>query len=227
MIISENVFLKNLKKCISTVKTKEWSESEIVSISAISHHLYCPRQNALIHTEGVFADNELTVSGNIGHEFVDEEDSYTDHGIKKETSYRVFSEIYGMSGIADIIEFPKGLPPLPIDYKNGKISSWENQEAQVCAIAVCLEEMLNVEIPVGAIYHIQSKKRHEFSLDSFLRRKTLKAVEEIRENLMTNSVPKAAYSALCDNCSLYKFCLPKKSADRMFNNPFIPVKFNG
>lgn len=102
---------------------QEWSESQIVPISAISHHLYCPRQNALIHTEGVFSDNTLTTSGNIGHQFVDEEKSYIDHGLRKETSYRVFSEQYGISGIADIIEFPQNAPPLPIDYKNGKISS--------------------------------------------------------------------------------------------------------
>ena len=205
-----------------------WSESEIIPISAISHHLYCPRQNALILTEGVFSDNVLTTSGNIGHQFVDDEKSYTDHGIKKETSYRVFSEKYGLSGIADIIEFPLNAPPLPIDYKNGKISSWENQESQVCAIAICLEEMLDVEIEIGAIYHIQSKKRHEFTIDNLLREKTLRAVEEIRHNLVNNILPKAEYSKrLCDNCSLYQFCLPKIKESKSIDSIFKPVDFNG
>lgn len=205
----------------------EWLESEIVPISAISHHLYCPRQNALIHTEGLFLDNALTTSGNIGHEFVDNEVSYLDHGIRKETSYRVFSEIYGITGIADIIEFPKNSPPLPIDYKNGKIASWDNQEAQVCAIALCLEEMLDVEIPVGAIYHIQSKKRHEFKIDESMRKKTIQAINEIRYNLINNILPVGTYSKICDNCSLKNLCLPKIDRINQITNIFKPVKLNG
>jgi len=207
---------------------KEYSESQIVPISAISHHLYCPRQNALIHTEGVFQDNALTTSGNIGHQFVDDEKSYMDHGLRKETSYRVFSEQYGISGIADIIEFPINEAPLPIDYKNGKIASWDNQEAQVCAIALCLEEMLDTRINKGAIYHIQSKKRHEFKIEDVLRQKTLQAIEEIRNNLTLNIVPKAVYSKRkCDNCSLYSLCLPKLNADRLIDPIFKPVELNG
>ncbi|HMV42907.1 MAG TPA: CRISPR-associated protein Cas4 [Leptospiraceae bacterium] len=207
---------------------KEWSESEIVPISAISHHLYCPRQNALIHTEGVFSDNALTTSGNIGHQFVDVENSFVDHGLRKETAYRVFSEEYGISGIADIIEFPKDKPPLPIDYKNGRISSWENQESQVCAIALCLEEMLSVKIGLGAIYHVQSKRRHEFQLDQALRDKTIRAIQEIRENLVGNIVPKAEYSKRkCDNCSLFDLCLPKLERARKNDFLFKPVDFNG
>lgn len=201
---------------------KEWIESEIVPISAISHHLYCPRQNALIHTEGVFSDNELTVSGNIGHEFVDEERSYEDHGLKKETSFRVFSEELGISGIADIIEFPENLPPFPIDYKNGKIASWENQEAQLCAVALCLEEMFQAKVFYGAIYHIQSKKRHEVEFTEAMRDKTKRAIFEIRHNLVNNILPDAVYSKLCDRCSLYIHCLPKR---KTIYNPFIPVQY--
>jgi CRISPR-associated exonuclease Cas4 len=206
---------------------KEWSESEIVPISAISHHLYCPKQNALIHTEQVFSDNELTVSGNIGHQVVDEEKSYIDHGIKKETSYRVFSEEYGITGIADIIEFPEVNNPFPIDYKNGKIASWENQEAQLCAIAMCLEEMLDTKVYYGAIYHIHSKKRHEVEFTKNLRDITIKAIEEIRFNLVNKVVPEISYSKLCNRCSLYEHCLPKKNESIKKMNLFKPVKFDG
>ncbi len=205
---------------------KEWIEDEVIPISAISHHLYCPRQNALIHTEGVFLDNELTISGNIGHEFVDEEQSYEDHGIHKETSFRVFSDKYGITGIADIIEFPDNEPPLPIDYKNGKISSWENQEAQVCAIAMCIEEMLDVQVPKGAIYHIQSKKRHEFPITTDLKKMTVKAIEEIRYNMINRVVPQIEYSKLCDRCSLIELCLPKLKKINNYDI-FTPVKFYG
>lgn len=186
----------------------EFTDNEIVPISAISHHLYCPRQNALIHTEGVFLDNDLTVSGNIGHTFVDEEKGYDDHGIRKETSLRVYSDRYGLSGIADIVEFPSKGPPFPIDYKNGRIASWKNQEAQLCAVAICLEEMLGVEVPTGAIYHVQSKKRHTVRFDEELRVITLTAVEEIRSALTSNTVPEARPGKICRRCSLQTLCLP-------------------
>lgn len=201
---------------------KEWSDFEVVPISAISHHLYCPRQNALIHTEGVFSENELTVSGSIGHKFVDEEKSYMDHGTHKETSYRVFSEELGITGIADIIEFPDSLPPYPIDYKNGKIASWENQEAQLCAVALCLEEMFDVNILHGAIYHIQSKKRHEVEFSNKLRNLTKQAISEIRNNLINNYVPERKYSKICDLCSLFNICLPKRKTQESI---FKPVKY--
>lgn len=202
----------------------EFKDNEIVLISAISHHLYCPRQSALIHTEGVFLDNELTVSGNIGHTFVDEEKSYDDHGIHKETSLRVYSDRYGLSGIADIVEFPKKGPPFPIDYKNGRIASWKNQEAQLCAIAICLEEMLGVEVPEGAIYHVQSKKRRTVRFDAELRVITLTAVEEIRSALTSNTVPEARPGKICRRCSLQPLCLPTlggHSTDDIFR----PVAF--
>ncbi len=93
---------------------------------------------------------------------------------------------------------------------------------------MCLEEMLDVEITTGAIYHIQSKKRHEFTIDYALRQKTLHAIEEIRHNLVNNILPKAEYSKRkCDNCSLYDFCLPKIKEPKTLNSIFKPVEFNG
>ncbi len=190
---------------------RDFTEKEIVPISAISHYLYCPRQNALIHTEGVFLDNDLTISGNIGHSFVDEEKSYEDHGVHKETSLRVYSERYGVSGIADIIEFPQNSAPFPIDYKNGRIASWKNQEAQLCAIALCLEEMLGTAVPSGAIYHIQSRKRHTVHFSEELRTLTIEAIEKIRAALLANSVPPAKPGKKCRRCSLQSLCLPTLS----------------
>jgi len=186
----------------------EFTENEIIPISAISHHLYCPRQNALIHVEGVFLDNELTTGGNIGHEYVDEERSIRERGMRKETSLRVYSDRLGLSGIADIVEFPDRGPPFPIDYKHGRIASWENHEAQLCAIALCLEEMLNCSVPAGAIFHIQSKRRHEVAFTPELRATTLKSIDEIREVLTHSLMPRAVFSKKCNKCSLRPHCMP-------------------
>lgn len=203
----------------------EWSENEVIPISAISHHVYCPRQNALIHVGGVFMDNELTISGSLGHEFVDEEKSYEDHGLHKETSLPVYSDEYGIRGIADIVEFPKDEPPYPIDYKNGKISSWLNHEAQLCAIAICLEEMLKTNIFRGSIYHIQSKKRHEVEFSKELRNLTLQAIIEIRQILNDLEIPKIPYSKRCNKCSLLEHCLPELNGKTKKIDIFKPVDF--
>lgn len=218
--------IKKTSKGNQTMNQKEFTDSEIIPISSISHHLYCPRQNALIHVLGVFADNELTVSGDIGHEFVDQEESYEDHNVYKETSYRVFSEILGISGIADIIEFPKDKPPYPIDYKNGKLpedKEWINMESQLCAIAMALEEMLDTEVPKGAIYHIQSKKRREVVFTKTLRELTTKTIQEIREMLLKSEIPIIAYSKLCRRCSLLEICMPKLNQEKTKINPFKPL----
>lgn len=196
----------------------DFTEEEIIPISAISHHLYCPRQNGLIHIEGVFADNERTVSGNLGHEVVDEEDGIEDHGLHKETSLRVYSDNLGLVGIADIVEFPASGSPFPIDYKNGRISSWTNHEAQLCAIALCLEEMLSCRIETGAIYHISSRKRHIVHFTEKLRGITIIAVEEIREVFINKRLPAVTSNRkLCHNCSLKELCLPDACHLNKFN----------
>lgn len=196
----------------------EFSEEEIIPISAISHHLYCPRQNGLIHIEGVFADNERTVSGNQGHEVVDEEESIEDHGLHKETSLRLYSDRLGLVGVADIVEFPEKGSPFPIDYKNGRISRWMNHEAQLCAIALCLEEMLACEIEAGAIYHIMSKKRHTVHFTERLRRVTLETIEEIREVFRSRILPPVASNRkICGLCSLKELCLPEAFRGEEFN----------
>lgn len=204
----------------------DFADTEIVPISAISHHLYCPRQNALIHTEGVFLDNDLTTSGNIGHERVDEEKSFEEHGVHKETSLRVYSDRYGLSGIADIVEFPEGRPPFPIDYKNGRIASWKNQEAQLCAVALCLEEMFGTHISEGAIYHIRSKKRHIARFTDDLRRTTLDTINAIRANLRENIVPAAEFGRKCRRCSLKDLCLPELPRGGSPASIFAPAELN-
>ena len=184
----------------------------LIPISAISHYLYCPRQAALIHVEQVFVDNALTISGDIGHENVNRERGEIDHGVRKEYSLRVFSDNLGLIGVADVIEFQEGCPPLPIDYKHGRISKWANHEAQVAAIALCLEEMLAVKIEKGAIYHIQSKRRRVFEITEALRELTKQTIFALREMIEKQAVPPGEYIKKCYRCSLLKVCMPKIAA---------------
>jgi CRISPR-associated exonuclease Cas4 len=182
---------------------------ELLPISAISHYLYCPRQAALIHVEHEFADNVLTIGGDIGHENVNRERGETEIGVRKEYSLRVFSDTYGLTGIADVVEFYPNAAPLPIDYKHGRIAQWINHEAQVVAIAFCLEEMMGVRIEKGAIYHIQSKRRRIFEITVMLRDLTKRTIESLQNMLQNQVVPPAEHSAKCNRCSLIAICMPK------------------
>jgi len=190
----------------------EWSDEDIVAVSALSHLLYCERQMALIHVEGVFLDNSLTVGGNIGHERVDRERSVYRSGCRIETSLPVFSDRLGIRGVADLVEFPAEGPPLPIDYKHGRIGKWLPAEVQVCALALCLEEMLDCAIPTGAIYHIRSRRRREFDLHQSLRNMTTDAILRTREIISQGDLPAPIFDKKCKRCSLITVCQPNISA---------------
>jgi len=204
-------------------KFKDWTDAEIIPISALSHYVYCPRQYALIHIEGVFVHNRLTMGGKIGHEVVDQEASFNDHGLRKETSLRVYSDALGLTGIADVVEFPSDGPPFPVDYKHGHKASWQNHEVQLCAIALCLEEMFDLNIPQGAIYHLYSKKRHTVNFSSELIAKTKQAIEEVRSLAVNQTLPAAQYSSKCDNCSLRSVCLPEFTKPQ-HQSIFVPME---
>jgi len=198
---------------------KEWSETEIIPISALSHFLYCERQYALIHIEGIFIHNNLTAGGKIGHEFVDTENELIDHGLRKEMSLRLYSDRLGLSGIADLVEFPDGKPPFPVDYKHGRIASWRNHEAQLCAIALCLEEMLGTDVPEGAIYHLYSKKRHTVAFTPELRMQTMQMIDRIRSLAISQTLPAPQNGRKCRRCSLRPACQPEvqqHSEDHLF-----------
>lgn len=191
---------------------REWAEDEVIAISALSHYLYCPRQYALIHIEGVFIDNHLTVGGSIGHSTVDRGREYAERGVPCESSMRVYSDELGLSGIADLVEFPEDGPPFPVEYKHGRIKSWTNHEVQLCAIALCIEEMLGVSIAAGAIYHIGSRRRRKVELGETLRRTTRVAIARIRALQTRRELPAPVFGAICRRCSLKPACQPEALA---------------
>ena len=116
-----------------------------VPLSAIQHWKICPRRCALIHVAGIWEENLLTVEGHLLHERV--HNSAIEHrpGVKIATGLRLFSKRLGLTGQADVVEFPKEAPPFPVEYKRGKPKNIEPYTLQLCAQAMCLEEMLNVK----------------------------------------------------------------------------------
>lgn len=186
-------------------------DDEIVQISSLSHYAFCPRRCALMSIEGIWADNEHTILGAILHERVDEIEYETVKGARIARSLPIFSIRHGLNGKADVIEFRKD-EVIPVEYKKGKRRRYENDEIQLCAQALCLEEMFGIQVRRGFIYYASSKKRREVRIDENLRKRTVETIEKVRQLFQDQEIPSAVYiTKRCEECSLVGICLPRLS----------------
>lgn len=185
-------------------------DAPVVLISAIEHYSYCPRQCALIHVEQTYDENVFTIRGKLAHERVDSGDDTPIRGVATERGIPLWSETLGLQGKADAVEWRNGVP-YPVEYKLGRRHA-AHADLQLCAQALCLEEMLGVVIPRGAIYAATTKKRHEVIFDQVLRERTLEVIAAIKTMLEEQQLPAAPNDARCPNCSLINACLPQVSA---------------
>jgi CRISPR-associated exonuclease Cas4 len=186
---------------------RPWPEEELVPLSALEHFAYCPRQCALIHVEQVFDENVYTLRGRAIHEHVDEPGTEWVEGVRVERALPLWSRRLGLTGKADMVEFP-GNVPYPVDYKHGPKGRAKFARFQLCGQALCLEEMFGEGVPKGAIYHFRSRCRSEIEFTAGLREDTLRLVEQIREMLTSALVPAPPNDARCPNCSLAGVCMP-------------------
>ncbi len=180
-------------------------------LSALNHFVYCDRRCALIHVEGIFVENAYTLEGSQAHEKADTPGYETIAGVRVERALPLFSHHLGLSGKADIVEFHPGAIPYPVDYKRGKRKKWDNDDVQLCAQALCLEEMFNTEVPRGAIFHASSKRRREIVFEQSLRALTLETINRVRQMIVRREVPLARLKPQCDGCSLHELCMPELS----------------
>jgi CRISPR-associated exonuclease Cas4 len=183
-----------------------------VLISAIEHYSYCPRQCALIHVEQTFDENLYTIRGKLMHARVDSGTDEPIRGVETLRGIPLWSEHYGLRGKADAVEWHAGVP-YPVEYKVGRRNGIHT-DVQLCAQALCLEEMLGVAVPRGAIYYGTTRRRHEVRFDAALREQTLAFIEAIRSMLAAQQLPAAPNDARCPNCSLLHSCLPDVVARR-------------
>ncbi len=184
-----------------------------VLISALNQYLYCPRRCALIHLEGLFEENAWTLEGSLLHDRTDTPGVEERPGVRIARALPVFSRTLGLVGKADVVEFyrqPNGSEvPYPVDYKRGRKRKWDNDDVQVCAQGLCLEEMLQTPVPAGAIFHAGSKRRREVHFDAALRTLTEQAIQDVRRLLVERRVPPAVLMPRCDGCSVRGVCLPE------------------
>jgi CRISPR-associated exonuclease Cas4 len=186
----------------------EQSDLEMVSISALNQYVFCPRRCALTHVEGMWADNEHTVIGSLLHDRADEPGHETDDGVTLLRSLPLYSKRRGLTGKADIVERRDG-ELIPVEYKKGKRRRFDNDDIQLCAQALCLEEMFATKVARGFIYHATSRRRREVTFDERLREKTERTIVAVREMLATGRVPAAELKPRCDGCSLREICMPE------------------
>lgn len=177
-------------------------------ISALNHFAFCPRRCALIHTEGVWSDNAHTVQGTIAHEHADSVGYETAKGTTALRGLVLFSHRHGLSGRADIVEVSGGVYA-PVEYKKGKRRHFDNDDVQLCAQGLCLEEMFACRVPRGFVFHAASKRRREVEFNELLRSETLRIVGVVRALLASTRVPPARLLPRCDGCSLRGVCLPE------------------
>lgn len=186
---------------------------DLIMISALQHYVFCPRQCALIHVEQTWEESGRTAEGRILHERVHEEGNEMRSGVRIERGVSLRSLRLGLIGKADVVEFHRREDgtwrPFPVEYKRGKPKPDHCDKIQLCAQALCLEEMIQVEIPGGALFYGQTRRRLDVVFDNNLRRETEEASGQVRELLNSGKTPKPVYAKRCDNCSLIADCLPK------------------
>lgn len=212
---------------IENPKSQITNPTELLPLSLLNDYLFCPRRAALKIVEGWRAENKHTVLGDIVHEHADLPGYEVAKGIKLLRALPVFSDRLGLNGKCDVVEaelrststnLKSEISNLklgsfaalrPVEYKKGKRRQFENDDAQLCAQALCLEEMFKLPVERGAVFHAESKRRREVEFTPELRTLTEEAIQQLHRLLALEQVPPAEFKPACEECSLYRICLPE------------------
>lgn len=186
-----------------------YSDDNRVLISAIEHYSYCPRQCALIHIEQVFEENVFTLQGNAQHTRVDEEMTTFEDGKRVERALPLWSERLGLIGKADVVEFYPDGQVVPVEYKHGGRREHTHDDLQICAQALCLEEMLGVTVSSGMLFYHASHASRVVKFTAALREATCATIEAIRELWESGEMPLPVNDKRCEKCSLINICQPE------------------
>jgi len=207
---------------LNQIQSRErmFSDEDLLLISGLNHLIFCERRWALVYMEMEWDENVWTVEGKQLHESVHEQGSNVRSGVRMVRGLRLRSLMLGLYGVADLVEFHPhdngaALPgffgrwlPYPVEYKRGRKRYDSADEVQLCAQALCLEEMLNVVVPKGAIYYGQPRRRSEIDLTADLREEVARLCFRARELYGSRLIPPPRAGRHCSNCSLENICMP-------------------
>ncbi len=193
-----------------------YCEDDLLPLSALQHLLFCERQCALIHIEQVWQENLFTAQGRILHERVDRGGETPGSNIRIAYSLPLRSLRLGLTGKTDAVEFHRKVKngrkvwhPFPVEYKRGRPKSDDCDRVQLCAQAICLEEMLDVEISRGALFYGKIRRRQDVVFDPALRQKTEETARHLHELIASGKTPPPVITSKCKSCSLFNICMPK------------------
>lgn len=220
--------------------TPEYAPDELLPLSGIQHFTFCRRQWALIHVERQWQENVLTAEGKLMHDRADDP-FFTEvrHGVITARSMPVASYRLGFTGVCDVVEFtlsPDGVQipgregkylAAPVEYKRGKPKRDQIDEAQLCGQAICLEEMLSIDIPAAYLYYGQTRHREEVELTKDLRDFVFKMADEMHAYYQRGYTPKAKLKKACKSCSLIDICLPELEGKVLPASCYIQMQIDG
>lgn len=206
------------------VYRKMYREDDYLMLSGLQHFAYCRRQWALIHIEQQWAENERTVDGQLFHSVAHNSEKTEKRGdllITRGLSVR--SEKLGLSGVCDVVEFHRGKDgitlfsyeglwkPYPVEYKKGLPKANEADELQLCAQAICLEEMLACQILCGSLFYGENRRRKTVEFTDQLRAKVSDLTGQMHDLWNKGHTPTVKPQKGCSGCSLKEICMPRLS----------------
>ncbi len=187
-------------------------QDDLLPISALQHFVFCPRQCALIHIERAWEENRLTTEGALLHARVQSGETTTRGTLRVLRSLPLVSYRLGIAGLADVVEIHRatggGEVAFPVEYKRGTTKAHDADRVQLCAQALCLEEMMGSPVLEGALFYATPRRRDLIEFDAGLRVRTASAIVELRQMLDAAVVPPPRYGAHCRSCSLIEVCRP-------------------
>ncbi len=210
-----------------------FTEDDLLPLSGLQHLAFCERQWALIHLEQAWSENQFTAEGRVLHERAHDQETEARGYLRVARGLRIHSFCLGLVGMTDVVELKREcgeaptcngseavrLPrvegwwrPIPVEYKRGKPKLDRCDEVQLCAQALCLEEMLGVKISAGAIFYGRPRRRTEVVFSASLRQETETLAARLHELHRSGKTPRAVYMKKCRSCSLFEVCQPKATA---------------
>ena len=198
-----------------------FSEDDLLALSGLQHLGYCPRQWVLIHLEQQWGENRYTAEGNLLHARAHGDERESRGPVHTARGLRLHSRRLGLNGVADVVEFHRddegvAVPgrrgrwrPYPVEYKRGRAKKGDCDRVQLCAQALCLEEMLHCVVPEGALYYGKTHRRQTILFDDALRSRTEALAAELHRLWEAGVTPPAEPGAKCDHCSLKERCMPE------------------
>jgi len=184
---------------------------EFIFLSALNQYDYCPRRCYYIFLENIFTENEHTVEGTLLHQRVDSGEHSARDGTIQTRSVYLYARQLGVCGKADVIE-ERNDELYPVEHKKGKRGQWVNDALQLCAQALCLEEMTGKSVTKGYLFYATTGRRQEVEFTAELRQQTIDTIAAVRQLIESGTRPPNPYTPRCKGCSLYDVCLPKESA---------------